>query len=63
MQGPLCSEEYEALRRLGELMQDPEKYGVSIDRGTNPEAAKILDDALDVLLTVWYRRPAQVGVV
>jgi hypothetical protein len=63
MDGPLCSEEYESLDKLGKLLQDPAKFGVTIDRGTNPETAKILDEGVDVLRTIWPRRASKVGVV
>lgn len=63
MEGPLCSEEYEALDKLGDLLRDPGKYGVTIDRGSNPEAATILDQGADVLRTVWDRRASRTGVV
>jgi hypothetical protein len=63
MEGPLCSEEYEALDRLGDLLRDPARFGVVIDRGNNPEAAAILDNALAVLLTIWDRRASRTGVV
>ena len=63
MDGPLCSEEYEALDKLGDLLRDPAKFGVVIDRGTNPHAAKTLDDGINVLRTIWPRRATKMGVV
>lgn len=59
----MCSEEYEALDDLGRLLRDPAKFGVTIDRGTNPEAARILDAGIDVLRTIWSRRATAIGVV
>jgi hypothetical protein len=59
----MCSDEYEALDNLGALLRDPAKYGVIIDRGASPEAAKILDDGMEVLRTIWPRRATAIGVV
>lgn len=59
----MCSEEYEALDDLGKLLRGPANYGVTIDRGTDPEAAKILDAGIDVLRTIWPRRATKIGVV
>ncbi len=59
----MCSDEYEALDKLGALLRDPAGFGVVIDRGTNPDAAKILDDGMDVLRTIWHRRASKIGVV
>jgi hypothetical protein len=63
MDGPMCSDEYEALDKLGALLRDPAKFGVTIDRGTNPEAAVILDEGAEVLRTIWSRRGSKIGVV
>jgi hypothetical protein len=56
MNGPLCSDEVFDLQKLGELLQHPEKYGVTIDRGTNPEAGQIIDAGAVILLALWERR-------
>jgi len=63
MEGPICSEEYEALDKLGHLLRDPARFGVVIERGTNPDAAAILDEGAEVLRTIWGRRASKFGVI
>ncbi len=63
MDGPLCSDEYQALDRLGDLLRNPAKFGVVIERGTNPDASAILDQGAEVLRTIWSRRSSKIGVV
>ncbi len=59
----MCSDEYQALDKLGDLLRDPAKFGVVIERGTNPEATVILDQGAEVLRTIWSRRASKFGVV
>ena len=56
----LYGDEVLELIQLADLLQHPGKYGCTFDRGTNPEAARIIDTALASILSL-PRRPYPVG--
>lgn len=56
----LYGDEVLELMQLADLLQDPEKYGCIIDRGTNPEAARIIETGIADILSL-PNRPYPVG--
>lgn len=46
----LYGDEVYDLDKLGELLQHPETFGCTIDRGTNPEATRIIDAGIAVIV-------------
>jgi hypothetical protein len=46
----LYGDEVDDLLKLADLLQHPEKFGCTLDRGTNPEASRIIDAAVADIL-------------